>query len=206
VNSKNDFGVLILSGGMSERMAYPKAFLPFNTTHNFIEQILVEYQLAACNKQVLVLNHALNTTYWQKKLSNISAQGIICWNNKPAKGRLYSIAIGLEAFEEAIPVFIQNVDQPFITHQDISKMMLAYTNKSYCQPINNNLKAHPVLINPEMASLIKKKHSSHASLKTVLQDFKVTLVPVNNSKINVNINSLPDYKTHFAALSKMTER
>ncbi len=197
------FGVLILSGGFSSRMGYPKLFLPFNSKQNFCLHLYHEYKRAGAKQFIVVLNHHLNTDYWTDKLEEISSKCTIVWNKQPEKGRLYSISLGLKAMERPQKVFIQDVDKPFIKHKDISKMLNAHQDNGYLQPVFRNKHAHPILINPDIFQRIVNLQYSDKTLKMILQDYKRNFLAIDNSKIDININTLSTYKMHFSHIQNL---
>jgi len=197
------FGVLILSGGYSRRMGYPKLFLPFDSKQNFCLRIYHEYKRAGAKQCIVVLNHNLNTGFWADKLAEVSSKCTIIWNKHPEKGRLYSISLGLKAMEKPQSVFIQDVDKPFIKHSDITQMLSAHRDNGYLQPVFRKKHAHPILINPDIFQHIAKSEDQGKTLKMILQDFKRNFLAIDNSKIDININTLSTYKMHFSHIQNL---
>jgi len=107
-------GVLILAGGMSERMKHPKSWLPFNKSQSFLEKIVREYYNFGCNKIVVVINEKHCRSPWGDKIKELEKFVEIVKNYTPEKGKSHSIQLGLKHFTECAHLFIQNVDNPFI--------------------------------------------------------------------------------------------
>ena len=68
---KGKIGLLILAGGMSERMKYPKPWLPFNEVQSFLDKIVDEYNEFGVDQTVLVMNEKFCESPWQERLSHL---------------------------------------------------------------------------------------------------------------------------------------
>src|SRR5665213_275703 len=109
---RKDFGVIILSGGRSERMNYPKAFLKIEGI-SFLQRLVDTYSKVV-SEITIVLNHELDTGKWKTHLSDISDRCRIVLNHHSEKGKFHSLQLGAKNIQSNF-CFIQNVDNPFIT-------------------------------------------------------------------------------------------
>ena len=92
------FGVLILAGGKSSRMGYPKAFLRMGKSM-MIEHIVDTYS-EFTNDINVVLNQEFATDHWQPCLATLVHKVNIIPNQYPEKGRFYSIKLGLAQMKD----------------------------------------------------------------------------------------------------------
>ena len=76
-----NFSALILSGGNSERMHFPKPYLKFGTS-TFIEKIIDTYKSFGTNKIVVVLNKAFCEGYWETLYLQIKQNAHFVMNDK----------------------------------------------------------------------------------------------------------------------------
>ena len=105
---------LILSGGTSERMGVPKAFLKIGDI-TFLEKIVSAYCLAGIDKIIVVLNRNLfSGADIGLMLNTVKNIEFVC-NSAPELGRFYSIKLGLQKLSHPGYCFIQNIDNPALT-------------------------------------------------------------------------------------------
>ena len=135
MKEKSNIGVLVLAGGLSERMNYPKPWLQFNKKHTFLEKIIEQYSAFGVNQQVVVLNEKFGGSQWTQQLSVIDNHARVILNDKPEKGKSYSIYLGLEHIRDCSYVFIQNIDNPFIDENLLSLLKQNSNYKGYTAPV-----------------------------------------------------------------------
>lgn len=191
--SHKSISCLVLSGGLSQRMRSHKALLPFSKNETFIEHIINVYQRAGIEKVIVVLNKAIQTDILKSERKNI--QWIV--NDSQEKGRLYSIQLGLSCATETDFVFIQDVDNPFVTAELIHQLIASSEKGDYITPIFNNKGGHPVLISSEVRQGILDRKNDGKSLREVLSDFERFKVNTSDECIHRNINTMEDYEKYF---------
>ena len=185
--------VVILAGGYSLRMGFPKLLLPFTESETFVEQIVKIYRHIT-NNIVLVINNEV----YEKWLSffNTRLPGIcIILNLNPDFGRTYSIKLGLEK-ADADKVFIQNCDNPFVKKELLTDMLQAAPDNGYVSPRVNKKGGHPVLLCGSASNtLINARDGS--TLKDILSKQKRTDLATDDTDILINIDTAESYFMHF---------
>lgn len=193
----NNLSVIILAGGSSERMKYPKPFLPFDSQITFIEKIVLEYHNFGCSETIIVLNKELNLQPWDKNLSNISSKTSFIINKHSDFGRFYSIQLGAKALQNIEQCFIQNVDNPFIDQDLLKKIYSSRSHSGFVVPDYKEKGGHPILIANDVIESIIVEGNIYINFKEILKKFNRKSISVENEKILVNINTIEDYKLYF---------
>ncbi len=192
----NNAAVVILAGGQSQRMGFPKLLLPFSCNNNFIEQIVSIYLQVIREDIFIILNETVknnNANYFSQM------QGVnIILNSSPELGRTFSIKLGLERIN-ANKIFIQNTDNPFVTKKLLYALISQRTENGYVSPLINGKGAHPILLCGEAIETVKNA-SNELSLKDVLSSCYRKNITVNNALFTVNIDTPEIYKQYFPDL------
>lgn len=185
--------VVILAGGYSQRMGFPKLLLPFNESETFVEQIVKVYH-EITHTIVLVVNNEV----YQKWLSffNTRLPGVcIIPNLNPPYGRTHSIQLGLEK-AKANNVFIQNCDNPFVKKELLAEMLKAAPADGYVSPRVNKKGGHPVLLCGTAINAIMDA-PNESTLKDILSRQKRIDYPTDDADILINIDTAESYFMHF---------
>src|ERR1017187_1776004 len=103
-----DIGVLILAGGHSSRMEYPKAFLKNGESFQ-LENIIDEYRFIT-DEIYVTINHEFSSNEWKPYLDKITKKAHIIINHSPEKGRFFSIRLGMLNLPDKRYYFVHNVD------------------------------------------------------------------------------------------------
>jgi molybdenum cofactor cytidylyltransferase len=188
------FGAIVLAAGFSERMGTPKALLPYGNNLSFIEQVTEIYLEAGVNKIALIVNPLILNTI-QTFLVCKKSQVIVVENREPEKGRLHSIKLGLEKLDKQ-PIFIQNVDNPFVTFDLLHKLVGVLEPNRYVSPYYRGSGGHPVLLSHEIAMQLKEC-DSEIPLNTFLAKYEQIKMEQSDSGVLVNINTMDDYRSAF---------
>jgi CTP:molybdopterin cytidylyltransferase MocA len=194
---KGNTSVVILAGGKSERMNFPKPFLSYDAKRTFIEKIVDEYNRFGCREIIIVLNEDLNCSQWHEFLSILSKDTIIVYNKNSNLGRFYSLQLGIKALENNDYCFIQNIDSPFIDSDLLKKLYDSKTNYGYVVPEYKDKGGHPILIGREVINSIKEEKNISFNLKEKLRQFNKKTIDSGSDKVLVNINTLEEYKILF---------
>ncbi|MCD4791101.1 MAG: nucleotidyltransferase family protein, partial [Bacteroidales bacterium] len=106
---------VILAAGLSNRMGKKKPLLRFNNELTFLEKIVSVYKSWGVEKPVVVVNRDVLF-----KINQLKSQWLedckFVLNQHIGYGRFYSIKLGLQNIMKNLPVFIHNVDNPFVNH------------------------------------------------------------------------------------------
>lgn len=190
-----EVGCVILSAGLSSRMKKPKAFLPYNKQENFLQHIINVYLDSGIKKIRLVIHPSLESLL----TADIVSKTEISVNSSPEKDRLYSLQLGLQCFSEDAPVFIQNVDNPFVNSTVLKEMLIYRIDEGYVVPSYLGHPGHPVLIGKPIIQAILECKNYTRSIKDLLHTFTRKMVTVFDPKILVNINTPEEYEKYFGS-------
>ena len=195
--SNSTVATVILAGGKSDRMNYPKPFLPCDSKKTFVEKIVSEYKNFGCKKNILVLNEDLNCSPWDEFLSNLSKETFIVYNRHSDLGRFYSLQLGINALENNDYCFIQNIDNPFIDSDLLNKLYDSKTDNGYVVPEYEGKRGHPILIGSDIINSIKDENNISINLKEKLRQFDRKTIDSGSDKVLVNINTIEEYQILF---------
>ncbi len=193
-----DVTAVILSAGKSERFGIPKAYLVFDESKSFIQNLLHEYHKAGIRHVVLVTSPALKVTMErqiQKEPPELYIEVVI--NPDPDKGRFSSIKQGLSAVDASHHAFIQNIDNPFTSSLLLRQMMSEIRNGIFVVPEYDGIEGHPVLLSKEIIQDVKNMKVDEANLKEILRNYPSAKVIAENSTILANINTPDEYRKYF---------
>lgn len=189
--------VIILCAGQSKRMGIPKIFLSYSYNENFLEHLVKTYSAVQSNIYIVVSvihTHLLDQLTEKFQEQNICVNWII--NYYPEKDRMYSLLLGLKHCTSEY-VFIQNIDNPFVSVDLLKTLILHKSPQSYTRPVFNNHGGHPILIHSSIKDEFLKTHNTIQSIKDILNKFKKTDVNYYSKKILANINTPEDYYQYF---------
>ena len=192
-NNKLNFSVIILAGGNSSRMKFPKPWLKINST-TFLEKIIKTYRNFGIENIIVVINKKYCVDEWDSNINRINKLVTIVENNKVEKGRLYSIQLGLQKLADAGFVYIQNVDNPFIDDKVLAALQNNINVEGVTVPTFNQKGAHPILINSAIQEYIINNFNPSSTLHDVINQFDKKKVEVENESILRNINTPEEYK------------
>lgn len=193
-------GVIILAGGKSDRMFFPKAYLLYEG-ETFLKKIIDEYYYSGIKHIYVVLNENFCNGKWTKFIDEIKLKATIIKNANPEFGRFHSLKLGIKKMlndSSAITgglefCFIQNVDNPFVNKEIIKKLMSSRNSEGYTSPQFMGKNGHPVLISKKIIEHINNLPDENFNLRTILSGFKKRQIQVNNDNILININTADDY-------------
>lgn len=190
----NDCAVVVLAAGKSQRMGKEKALLKYNSNSIFFEKIIETYIEAGVQNISMVVNpnlYRIISTGFFKNSKKIS----ILVNRSPELGRMYSIQLGIEQHISK-HIFIQNIDNPFVSNELIEKLRENYKENHYVSPYYNNKGGHPILLCKNIAEQLLRMPD--VSLRIALSNFNKIKLPVDDSSILTNINTPEAYKRNFS--------
>lgn len=190
--------VIVLCSGQSTRIKYPKMLLPFNHSENFFTHIVSVYTSIQSEIYVVISqkNYELLQTSTHLKSFNKSNVHFTI-NNQSHKDRMYSILAGLNHCKNEY-IFLQNIDNPFITKELLMNMINKCRENSYVKPVFNGKGGHPILIHNSIKNLILNSFTTNQFLlKYYLKHFNKIEYTCDTEKITANINTLDDYNYFF---------
>ncbi|HEY9082529.1 MAG TPA: NTP transferase domain-containing protein [Vicingaceae bacterium] len=188
--------LILLSGGKSTRMGFPKAWVKLYNERSFAEQILSCYKIFGLQNQILVLNKAHQNKDEEHNLIKLFSSLQIIYNPFTEKGRLYSIKIGLEKINTDY-CFIQNIDQPFISKETLCALINQLPFGDVIIPKYKDKSGHPILIGKAIVNEIKANYHNYTTLKDVLNQFKKNYVNVDSEDVLINLNTPNELAKHL---------
>lgn len=191
--------VLILAGGKSERMHFPKPYLSFKGK-TFLKTIVDEYAEADLKNICLVLNKEFYTEEWFEYLEDVKSRITIIENPHPEAGRFYSIKLGIKHLMNSEYCFIQNIDNPFITKKLIKNLLNNKNPTGYTSPNYKGKNGHPVLISKKIIEYINKIPDENHILNDILCRFPQQIIDSDNCVLS-NINTPEEFE--FCVTKKM---
>jgi len=191
----SNIGVIILSGGLSIRMNYPKQYLLRNGK-TFLQIIVQAYKGAGLNNICVVMNKRYCEGKWQKESHKIKKISDVIKNSMPELGRFYSLKLGAGKMKDADFCFIQNVDNPFVTVQMISLLLENKINNGFVSPVYQNKGGHPILVSKAIIKKVISSATDDMNLQNLLKNFKRKKVEINDERILWNINTKEDYERY----------
>jgi CTP:molybdopterin cytidylyltransferase MocA len=186
-------GVLILAGGLSSRMDFPKPWLSYDERFTFLERIIHLYQKAGVTAIATVINSEFCKKPWAEKTAAVSQTCSVIANDHPALGRLHSIQLGLQ-HHQMENIFIHNVDSPFVGEKLIADLLAAHSGLGVTIPVKEGRKGHPILIGPDVKMAILEQHAAFNSLRDLIVNFEQLLAETEDDGIFVNINTREQYE------------
>ncbi len=187
-------GALILAGGHSSRMNYPKLWLNTPSGKTFLLQLVQSYLKANVDQVVCVLNNTYGQNEWVEKVQEIPSEVKIVYNEDVNLGRLHSINLGLRHMSEMEYVFIQNVDSPFVLSETLEFLSMNCTDNKIVQPVYNKKKGHPIVIPKNVVNHILTQNQSSHSLRDALSGQSKKFVEVKDKFILSNLNTPESYQ------------
>jgi CTP:molybdopterin cytidylyltransferase MocA len=192
----NSKGVIILSGGYSSRMNYPKAYLIYKEK-TFLETIVESYVNIGFKNIIVVMNNDFCSNEWNSFLKPIRQHATIIVNNHPERGRLYSLKLAASEMKDVDYCFIQNVDNPFIEEKTIFMLWINRNEKGYATPVFKGKGGHPVLVSKAVIKHILSLVNNEKTLKEALKGFDKRTVETDDKRILININTMDDYEKYI---------
>lgn len=195
IHSKDrNCSVIILAGGNSSRMNFPKAWLPFSKKISILEHIIDVYAAFNCEQIVVVLNEQYMDPF-KKALNKIEKKAIIVPNNSPEKGRIHSLKLGINSLNRNGMTFIHNVDNPEVKGSTLLSL-LESNPIGFARPVYSEKGGHPILVtNGVLENILLSEED--IILKNLLTEHSKLDVLVNDSKVLLNINTPAEYTAYF---------
>jgi CTP:molybdopterin cytidylyltransferase MocA len=205
MENRESFPAVILAAGLSGRMGVPKLSLRFRGGVSFAEECISQFKEFGCRQISLVVNQE-GYDWLSRQTTAFPGNVSVVLNSYPGYGRFFSVQQGLLPIDKKQPVFIHNVDNPFVSHKALNLLQLARartltedsTSEETCyfNPVTGERGGHPILLGSGIVDAIRQEKTRPESLKSFLQNFLKIGVGVDDPKIHVNINTLEDYRQY----------
>lgn len=190
---KKKSNIVILAAGTSSRMGTPKFLLEYDENTTFLEQIIKGYEAFGCKRIIVVLNEDNARLLRQNYLPYLSDKIEIVVNRHLNWERFYSVKLALAKLNSNSPVFIHNVDNPFVNQSILQLLLENISENNFVVPEFQGSRGHPILLSEKIVKGIVFEEKNNSNLKNFLKIYKKLVVEVNDDKILVNINSKEDY-------------
>ena len=187
----------ILAAGMSRRMGNENKLLKKINNNTILNQTLINHIESKINNINLILGHQKDIVLKYIDQNNI----FIIENNNYKSGMLSSILkINENISDETIGILISLADMPFVTSDDINKLIKIFNEnnqKTICIPENKGKLGNPILLPKEIyKDLISdiSKLSSDKGLKKLILDKKYDYIKVSLSEgVTKDFDTLEDF-------------
>lgn len=155
----------------------------------------MEYRDFGCAEIIIIVNSIF--LYEYKKAGYTFLDKIQCVLNQYTElERFYSIQLGLKAINANCSVFIQNIDNPFVSSSILSGIYNYRERKTVVIPQYNDKGGHPVLIGGDIVNEILKEDLKE-NFKNVISKYKQVFVDIDNEDLLININTAEQYQEYF---------
>lgn len=181
--------VVILAAGLSQRMGSFKPLLKYNEQNTFISHLIYEFNKIEPSQIIIVTNESVFNILGGWEINNVK----ILINKNPAEGRLSSIKIGIDALENKTACFLHNVDNPFVNPALLERMADMVKVSNYVVPVHNGKGGHPILLGSNAIKLISSHENTETDLREILKVIQKKMIPSEDDRILVNINTQDDY-------------
>ncbi len=194
---EKEFSVIILAAGKSSRMGLPKLSLRYNENKIFIEHIVNKYEDFRCKEIIIVVNETGNNYLTENKIQ-FSGNVKIVINEHPDWHRFYSLKTGAKSMSEVLPVFVHNVDNPFVNHEVLNELSGNTDKADYISPEFDGKGGHPVLLSEKIIEDVITTTEDQIHFKEFLNRYPKRKVQVDDETVLVNINTLEEYRKYFS--------
>lgn len=180
---------IILAAGKSSRMGFDKALLKYGKKH--ILELLYNKLKFVCDDVIIVLGQ--NYSRVVNSISGIPKQKMV-FNPNHEQGMSSSIKAGIKHLNECSKVFVQMIDQPFVSVKIYQKLL--EKKVEFClQPVFNKQKAHPLLFDFKAINGFLNFDSSK-TLRDYLHYNKqfISFLTVNTKAVLHNLNTKRAWK------------
>ncbi len=191
---------LILSGGMSSRMAgNPKALCRFSDEFNFLDRI-IHVMTDAGLKDITVVTGCHDTEIKEHAAKNINNGISYLYNSGWRSGMLSSIKFFMKSIDLSIKdgFIMVPVDHPFVESSTYLKILEKCNKKHIIIPKFADLKGHPVFWGNEFfEQLLNADLNIGARQVSRTNKDKIIFVNTQDSGILKDIDTVDEYKKNF---------
>jgi molybdenum cofactor cytidylyltransferase len=186
---------IILAAGKSERMGELKPFLRFSENTTFLERIIKVYHSQHIYDPVIVVNDEVH--HRMQKSKSLPNNSKIIINPFPDYGRFYSIKLAMHELGNDSFVYLQNIDNPFVTEKTLLALKNEICESDFAVPVFEKQSGHPLLLSAGVLKGIVQIKDNNSNLRNILSFFRKREVEVEDPGILININTPDDYIKNF---------
>lgn len=189
-------GVLILAGGKSERMFFPKSYLIYKGK-TFLENIAEGYFNAGIRNICLVIRREYCEGEWKQYFKMAKPFISTIEKTDSSQGRSQSLKLGLKNLLDVSFCFIHNVDNPFIDKEVVECLFRNRNSYGYTIVQHEGRRGHPLLISQKIIRKITTMENKDFNLKDILMEFPKRIADVSSKEVLLNINTSEDYEKNI---------
>jgi CTP:molybdopterin cytidylyltransferase MocA len=178
---------VIPAAGNSGRMGCDKALLCYSDGVTFASHLLNCFLSYGCNPVLIIVNQSF------EKESLCSSPCIPIVNRNTEKGRSWSVLLGLKEVPAGHACFLQNVDNPHLSHLLLDLLAESVPEDGYSVPVFKGVGGHPVLLGSGVVDFFRNRQHV-LDFREELRNFRRMAVPYEDEQILWNINTPEDYK------------
>lgn len=183
---------VILAGGASSRMGFPKALLTLGDV-TFADQLIGLFR-DGCEQTILVIGYEA-----ERVRRGIRETVDFAVNPSPARGMLSSLQCGLAEVRSQIEgVFFTPVDMPLIQPATLVRLIEGFSGGMTIVPEHAGRHGHPVLMPAKLIPEFLAADPNDSSASEILHRHPIRYLPVDDPGVITNINS-PDAYMHLMA-------
>ncbi len=186
---------IVLAGGISKRMGFPKALLPFGNSF-FLHRVYESLVAAEVAPVHIVINAGLANSL--KSRTKEFPQAHFVLNKDPALGQIHSLQLGLQSAREAgaEAAVVALVDQPAIAVTTIAKLCEALQAAPECIHIAayEGRPGHPLIIPVKFFDLFLTAAEGRTA-RDIIADQKdaVRTVETDDPQVVADVDSPEDF-------------
>lgn len=184
---------LLLAAGLSGRMNAFKPLLKYKDKPIVVH--IAEKLIDCCEKVILVTgykNLEIESAFFEAFHSGIEKLKFV-FNENYKLGMFSSLQKGIKEVSEYDWALYHFVDQPGLLKNFYTELINQIDNEfDWIQPLYNNLKGHPILLNKKIYNVILSS-DAHSSLKAISLNFKKKFYNCTDENILLDIDTKDDY-------------
>lgn len=196
MNTKSKIALIILAAGKSTRFPGNKLLAKING-ESMIEKIVKTALRSRADKILIVTGYEAEKI--KQPIKEIRDERIqVVYNPRYEEGQSSSVRTGVkQVVEEVDAVMIHPADVPFITPEDIDRLIEVYeiTNAVIIVASHRGRHGHPILFSNKLFNDIMKITEEKHGLKELVEKYREEIVEVESSQYTtIDIDTPEDFK------------
>lgn len=181
---------VLLAGGASQRMGFPKGLFEFGNQPWLDSQIESFRKISQAPMVVVLGHHSQEYEAKSKQLKSVTP----VLNPHPERGQFSSIVEGLKAFKTGA-AFLCPIDVPIPDAETLQSLCKELVDEQIDAviPQFDGLPGHPILISEDFCNELRQLGELDARLDIILQMKQTRRVEVEDGRICLNINQPNEY-------------
>ncbi|MDP8240975.1 MAG: nucleotidyltransferase family protein [Candidatus Hatepunaea meridiana] len=184
---------LILSGGLSKRMGFPKLLLARNGVP-VVKTMIGRLRNCGWQPVGIVISDLTLKSFIESHLPDVS----IIVNPAPERGMISSLRLGLDwAGDDMKGLLALPIDHPLIAEETLSTLYSYVSSERVIIPTFNGRRGHPTWWGRAAWDRLKSSDADNGA-REILKDGTVIIkeIPVNDSAVLLNVNT-PEVAAEF---------